>query len=74
MSMKAASPVRTRLSDRIFGGAGRALMLALGLIAAQGAAARTIFVTPTGVGPGYAADGSVAAEQTEAFSTETMRA
>lgn len=44
--------------------------LALG---AHGAAARTIFVTPTGAGPGYAADGRLAAERTEAFSTDTMR-
>jgi hypothetical protein len=50
-----------------------ALVLVFATLAAHGAAARTIFVTPTGVGPGYAADGRLAAERTEAFSTDTMR-
>src|SRR4051812_42088151 len=58
------------------GGAGLRFAIAIAFIflVAQGAAAKTVFVTPTGSGPGYAADGSVVAEQTQAFSSLTMRA
>lgn len=49
------------------------LLLACLTLGAHGVTARTIFVTPTGTGPGYAADGRLAAERTEAFSTDTMR-
>ncbi|MER2267941.1 hypothetical protein [Methylobacterium oxalidis] len=50
------------------------IILLLAFFYAQSATAKTIFVTPSGGGPGYAADGSLAAEQTEAFSSATMRA
>ncbi|GJE46424.1 hypothetical protein AEGHOMDF_5628 [Methylobacterium soli] len=58
------------------GGAGLrfAVAIAFSFLVSQGAAAKTVFVTPTGAGPGYAADGSVVAERTEAFSSLTMRA
>ncbi|WP_310353437.1 hypothetical protein [Methylobacterium sp. BE186] len=50
------------------------IILLLAVLSAQSATAKTIFVTPNGGGPGYAADGSLAAAQTEAFSSATMRA
>ncbi|WP_245524656.1 hypothetical protein [Methylobacterium nonmethylotrophicum] len=53
--------------------AGLVLSAALLLLAAQPAAARTIYVTPEGGGPGYGADGRVVAPHTSAFSTEAVR-
>ncbi|KAB1072336.1 hypothetical protein [Methylobacterium planeticum] len=74
----ARGPARpARASRPRFGAAGPALMLALAILtaegAAQSAAAKTIFVTPAGSGPGYAADGTMAAELTQPYSSATMR-
>lgn len=48
-------------------------LLLAGLLLAHPAAARTIYVTPQGGGPGYGADGHVVAPRTLAFSTDAMR-
>ncbi len=70
----AARPASAELCS--FHDAGRArhiLAVGLLLLGVQSAAARTIYVTPTGSGPGYGADGRTVAPYTEAFSTEAMR-
>jgi hypothetical protein len=51
----------------------RILAAALLLLGIQTAAARTIYVTPAGAGPGYDADGRTIVPQTEAFSTQAVR-
>ncbi len=49
-------------------------LLLLGIfLGMQTAAARTIYVTPAGSGPGYDAAGRMIARETQAFSTEAMR-
>lgn len=51
----------------------RVLAAALLCLGGQGAVARTIYVTPSGSGPGYGADGRMVAPRTQAFSTAAMR-
>ncbi|WP_018262120.1 hypothetical protein [Methylobacterium sp. WSM2598] len=51
----------------------RILAAGLLLLVAHPAAARTIYVTPEGGGPGYGADGRMVAPRTEAFATETLQ-
>ncbi|MFE1599767.1 hypothetical protein [Methylobacterium sp. ID0610] len=57
----------------LLGGGWRILAAGLLLLTAQAAAARMIYVTPAGSGPGYGADGRMVAPHTQAFSTEAMR-
>ncbi|KMO35846.1 hypothetical protein VQ02_16500, partial [Methylobacterium variabile] len=51
----------------------RMLLAGLLVLAAQSTAARTLYVTPEGGGPGYGADGRLVARFTVAFSTDAVR-